>query len=128
MTPYAPQLVRASTTFKMLADEGRLRLLLLLVERGPLCVSSLCEALGQPHSGLSRHLSLLRLLPDQITQVFGFRITKRLRGKLQSVLEKIDHGPHVFRACGRNAVLRMYEKFWTRKLRGLGQYLDTHED
>ena len=36
-----------------------------------------------------------------------------MRGKLQSVLEKIDHGHHVFRACGRNAVLRMYEKFST---------------
>lgn len=58
-------------------------------------------------------LSLLRLVPDKITQIFGFRIYKRWRGKLQSVLEKIDHGHHVFRACGRNAVLRMYEKFST---------------
>ena len=58
-------------------------------------------------------LSLLRLLADKITQIFGFRISKRMRGKLQSVLEKIDHGHHVFRACGRNAVLRMYEKFST---------------
>ena len=58
-------------------------------------------------------ISLLRLLPDRITQIFGFRISKRWRGKLQSVLEKVDHGHHVFRACGRNAVLRMYEKFST---------------
>jgi hypothetical protein len=58
-------------------------------------------------------LSLLRLLPDKITQIFGFRISRRLHGKLQSVLEKINHGHHVFRACGRNAVLRMYEKFST---------------
>ena len=58
-------------------------------------------------------IGLMRLLPDKITQVFGFRISHRLRGKLQSVLEKIDHGHHVFRACGRNAVLRMYEKFST---------------
>jgi hypothetical protein len=29
------------------------------------------------------------------------------------VLEKIEHGHHVFRACGNNAVLRMYEKFAT---------------
>jgi hypothetical protein len=36
-----------------------------------------------------------------------------MHGKLQSVLEKIDHGHHVFRACGRNAVLRMYEKLST---------------
>ena len=58
-------------------------------------------------------IGLMRLLSDKITQVFGFRISHRLRGKLQSVLEKIDHGHHVFRACGRNAVLRMYEKFST---------------
>ena len=58
-------------------------------------------------------IGLLRLTPDKITQVFGFRLHKRLRGKLQSVLEKVEHGHHVFRACGKNAVLRMYEKFST---------------
>jgi len=58
-------------------------------------------------------IGLLRMLPDKVTQIFGFRIDKRLRGKLQSVLEKIEHGHHVFRACGKNAVLRMYEKFTT---------------
>jgi hypothetical protein len=58
-------------------------------------------------------IGLLRMLPDKITNIFGFRINKKLRGKLQSVLEKMEHGHHVFRACGKNAVLRMYEKFTT---------------
>ena len=58
-------------------------------------------------------IGLLRMLPDKITQIFGFRINKKLRGKLQSVLEEIDHGHHVFRACAKNAVLRMYEKYST---------------
>jgi hypothetical protein len=58
-------------------------------------------------------IGLLRLTPDKITQIFGFRIHKRLRGKLQSVLERVEHGHHVFRACGKSAVLRMYEKFAT---------------
>ena len=58
-------------------------------------------------------IGLLRMLPDKSTQIFGFRINKKLRGKLQSVLEKIDHGHHVFRACAKNAVLRMYEKYST---------------
>ena len=53
------------------------------------------------------------LLPDKLTQIFGFRVSRRSRGKLQSVLEKMNHGHHVFRACARNAVLRMYEKFST---------------
>jgi hypothetical protein len=58
-------------------------------------------------------IGLLRMLPDKITQIFGFRVNKKLRGKLQNVLENIEHGHHVFRACGKNAVLRMYEKFTT---------------
>jgi hypothetical protein len=58
-------------------------------------------------------IGLLRLTPDKITQIFGFRLHRRMRGKLQSVLEKIEHGHHVFRACAKNAVLRMYEKFAT---------------
>jgi hypothetical protein len=58
-------------------------------------------------------IGLLRMLPDKITQIFGFRINRKLRGKLQSVLDKVEHGHHVFRACGKNAVLRMYEKFTT---------------
>lgn len=53
------------------------------------------------------------MLPDKITQIFGFRLHKRLRGKLQTVLEKVEHGHHVFHACGKSAVLRMYEKFAT---------------
>jgi hypothetical protein len=58
-------------------------------------------------------IGLLRMVPDKITQIFGFRINKKTRGKLQSVLEKVEHGHHVFRAYGKNAVLRMYEKFTT---------------
>jgi hypothetical protein len=58
-------------------------------------------------------MGLLRLVPDKITEIFGFRVHKRLPGKLQSVLEKIDHGRHVLRACAKNAVFRMYEKYAT---------------
>ena len=55
-------------------------------------------------------IGLLRLTPDKITQIFGFRLTKRFRGKLQTLLEQVEHGHHVFRACAKSAVLRMYEK------------------
>ena len=58
-------------------------------------------------------IGLLRLTADKVSNVFGFRLHKKLRGKLQTVLEKIDHGHHVLRACAKNAVLRMYEKFST---------------
>jgi hypothetical protein len=58
-------------------------------------------------------LGLFRLTADKLSQVFGFRLHRRIRGKLASVLERTDHGHHVLRACGKNAVLRMYEKFST---------------
>jgi hypothetical protein len=58
-------------------------------------------------------LGLLRLSADRIAQVFGWRLHKRLSGKLSSVLEKTHHGHHVLRAYAKNAVIRMYEKFST---------------
>jgi hypothetical protein len=58
-------------------------------------------------------LGLLRLSADRIAQVFGWRLHKRLPGKLSSVLEKTEHGHHVLRAYAKNAVMRMYEKFST---------------
>lgn len=58
-------------------------------------------------------LGLFRLTADKLSQMFGFRLHKRMPGKLATVLEKMEHGHHVLRACGKNAVLRMYEKFTT---------------
>ncbi len=58
-------------------------------------------------------LGLLRLSADRIAQVFGWRLHKRLPGKLSSVLEKTEHGHHVLRAYAKNGVMRMYEKFST---------------
>jgi hypothetical protein len=58
-------------------------------------------------------LGLLRLSADRVAQVFGWRLHRRLPGKLASVLESIHHGHHVLRAYAKNAVMRMYEKFST---------------
>jgi hypothetical protein len=58
-------------------------------------------------------LGLLRLSADRISQIFGWRLHKRMAGKLTSVLERTEHGHHVLRAYARNAVMRMYEKFST---------------
>jgi hypothetical protein len=58
-------------------------------------------------------LGLLRLSADRISQVFGWRVHKRLRGKLSSMLERTEHGHHVLRAYAKSAVIRMYEKFST---------------
>lgn len=55
-------------------------------------------------------LGLFRLTADKVAHIFGQRIHKKLRGKLQSVLEKLDHGHHVLRAYCKSSFVRMYEK------------------
>ena len=61
----------------------------------------------------SCEMGLLRLAADKVALIFGVRVTKTLRGKLHSVLEKLDHGHHVMRIYCRNLVGRIYEKFST---------------
>jgi hypothetical protein len=39
------------------------------------------------------------------------RLTKKLRGKISTVIEQIEHGHHLFPAYWKNALLRQYEKF-----------------
>jgi hypothetical protein len=58
-------------------------------------------------------LGLLTLTADKIAQIFGYRITKRLNGKLHTVLDKMDHGHHVLRAYFKNAFVKQYEKLTT---------------
>jgi hypothetical protein len=52
----------------------------------------------------SCEMGLFRLAADKVAYIFGVRITKRLRGKLHSVLEKLDHGHHVLRIYCKNLV------------------------
>jgi hypothetical protein len=61
----------------------------------------------------SCELGVFRLTADVITQIFGVRKHTRLRGKLHSMLEKIDHGHHVLRVYCKSLVARLYEKFGT---------------
>lgn len=61
----------------------------------------------------SCELGLWRLSADKISQIFGSRITKRLQGKLQTTLEKVEHGHHIFRAYWKHAFIKQYEKFAT---------------
>lgn len=61
----------------------------------------------------SCEMGLFRLAADKVALIFGVRVSKRLRGKLHSVLEKLDHGHHVMRIYCKNLVGRMYEKFST---------------
>jgi len=59
----------------------------------------------------SCEIGLWRLTANRISEIFGLRLTKKLRGKLSTVIEQLDHGHHVFRVNFKNALLRQYEKF-----------------
>jgi hypothetical protein len=59
----------------------------------------------------SCEIGLWRLTANRISQIFGVRLNKRLRGKLATVIDQIEHGHHVFRAYWKNALLKQYEKF-----------------
>ncbi len=61
----------------------------------------------------SCELGVFRLTADVIVQIFGVRKHKRLRGKLHTMLEKLDHGHHVLRVYCKSLVGRIYEKFGT---------------
>ena len=58
-------------------------------------------------------LGLWRLGADKIAAIFGTRLNRRMRGKLATVIDQIEHGHHVFRAYFKSAFLKQYEKFAT---------------
>jgi hypothetical protein len=59
----------------------------------------------------SCELGLWRLTSDKIAQVYGTRLNRRMPGKLATMIDRIEHGHHVFRAYLKNAILKQYEKF-----------------
>jgi hypothetical protein len=59
----------------------------------------------------SCEIGLWRLTAHKVSEIFGVRLQRQLRGKLATVIEQIDHGQHVFRVYWKNALLRQYEKF-----------------
>ena len=58
----------------------------------------------------SCELGAYLLTADRIANLFGQRLTKRFKGKLQTVVERIQHGHHVLRTHCRNSFLKAYEK------------------
>ena len=61
----------------------------------------------------SCEMGLWRMTADKISEIFGSRITKKLKGKLNTTLQQIEHGHHIFRAYWKNAFVKQYEKFST---------------
>lgn len=61
----------------------------------------------------SCELGLWHLTASKISEIFGSRLTSRLKGKLNTTLEQIEHGHHVFRAYWKHAFVKQYEKLST---------------
>lgn len=61
----------------------------------------------------SCEMGLWRMTANKISEIFGSRITKKLKGKLNTTLEQMEHGHHIFRAYWKNAFIKQYEKFST---------------
>jgi hypothetical protein len=59
----------------------------------------------------SCEIGLWRLTANRISEIFGVRLNKRLKGKLAAVIDQIEHGHHVLRAYWKHASLKQYEKF-----------------
>ncbi len=50
---------------------------------------------GEVGFGILNVDGLWRLTAHKISEIFGVRLTKKLRGKLSTVIEEIEHGHHV---------------------------------
>jgi hypothetical protein len=61
----------------------------------------------------SCELALACISADKISQFFGQRITRCLKGKLHTTLDAIQHGHHVLRADCKNSFVKQYEKLRT---------------
>ena len=61
----------------------------------------------------SCEIGLWRLTAHKISAIFGRRITKKLKGRLNTTLEQVEPGHPVFRAYWKHAVVKPYETFST---------------
>lgn len=61
----------------------------------------------------SCELGLWSITGDKICRMFARSRRDRISGKLQTVLDGVEHGAHVFRAYWKHAWLKQYEKFLT---------------
>ena len=61
----------------------------------------------------SCELSLFSMTADKISNIFGWRIIKRFKGKLQTVLERTDQAHHTFMAYFKNSFVKQYETLRT---------------
>ncbi|MDG9667570.1 metalloregulator ArsR/SmtB family transcription factor [Hahella sp. CR1] len=86
--------------FKCLADETRLRLMLLIQSEGELCVCELTHALQEIQPKISRHLAQLRksglLLDSKRGQWVYYRLNPTLPYWIKATLEHTASGNEAF--------------------------------
>lgn len=61
----------------------------------------------------SCELALWRMTGEKIWRAFGKGHRDRIQGKLQTIMDGIGHGQHVFRAYWKHAWVKQYEKYAT---------------
>jgi len=83
--------IEANSFFSTLANEIRLRVLMLVQREGELCVCELTHALGLSQPMISRHLALLRESGVLVTRREGtwmyYRINPQLPGWMGEILQ-----------------------------------------
>jgi ArsR family transcriptional regulator len=78
--------------FKLLADETRLKILLMLIREGELHVSALCDRLEQSQPAVSHHLALLRvagLISARRDGKHNFYSVER--GRFHAIVDELFH-------------------------------------
>ncbi len=61
----------------------------------------------------SCELGLFSLTANKVSNMFGTRITKQFKGKLQVMLERLDQAHHTLRAYFKNSFVKQHEKYRT---------------
>jgi ArsR family transcriptional regulator len=80
------RLADAAQVFQLLADPSRLRILYLLLERGELHVTAICEELGFSQVNVSLHLGRLRRLRLVACRREGQRVYYRVSSEVVAAL------------------------------------------
>jgi len=91
-------------TFKLLADESRLRILLTLAREGETHVSALCQMLGQSQPAVSHHLTLLRM-----AGLVGFRREGKFNFYRMDAVTLGDSLERLFADAGKASAINMGE-------------------
>lgn len=58
-------------------------------------------------------LGLFTLTANKVSNMFGTRVTRQFKGKLQVMLERLDQAHHTLRAYFKSSFVKQYEKYRT---------------